>query len=246
MSELPAAPAPRPSPGLFGQSQEIGNGPEASAAASASAAAVAPTAGNVVVEPSIDRDAQAALPPLEGGQWPPALRRFAFFRCSDPECEGLDPPARGRLAWKRTLDDLAALAEDEEWSGANAEGRHRPILDSYLRYTYRRLVLEDKIAASADGQYAAFNTGLLTEYGEAIFGLFQRNRLEGVQPWFFIRWAIESDRDILRHFPTAPDHRTWPQRPRCRWPATPAECCCQHHSGTRHESHSAVGTRAGT
>jgi hypothetical protein len=100
---------------------------------------------------------------------------------------------------------LPHLAEPEDWAGSSADGRHLPILDSYLRYTYQRLVIEQKIAVAADGQYAALNTGLLTPYAEAIFGLFQRNRREDLQPWFFLRWASESDRDTLRHFPLPPD-----------------------------------------
>ncbi|BAS12074.1 conserved hypothetical protein [Arthrobacter sp. Hiyo8] len=82
----------------------------------------------------------------------------------------------------------------------------RPILDSYVRYTYQRLAMENKIAVTEDGEYAAMNTGLLTTYAEDVFGLFQRNRStrSNVQPWFFQRWATESDRDIMRHFGTEP------------------------------------------
>jgi hypothetical protein len=97
------------------------------------------------------------------------------------------------------LEALQDLAEDEEWAGAVPTIRPLPILDSFLRYTYQRLVMEDKIAVTHDGEYAAFNTGLLTAHAEDVFALFRRNQNEGVQPWVFARWATESDRDILRH-----------------------------------------------
>ncbi len=171
-----------------------------------------PRTSSIVTEegPALDEETTLQVPEaaehgLEPGTWPPALRRFAFFRLVDSAIDQVDPADRGRLAWEHVLDGLAHLAEPEDWAGSSADGRHLPILDSYLRYTYQRLVIEQKIAVTADGQYAALNTGLLTPYAEAIFGLFQRNRREDLQPWFFLRWASESDRDILRHFPSPPD-----------------------------------------
>lgn len=134
------------------------------------------------------------------------LRSFAFFpyRRSRSTAGALEPAELGRLAWEETLTSLADLAEVEEWTGASPTGRPLPILDSFLRYTYRRLVMEDKIAVTADGGYAAFNTGLLTPHAEEIFGFFQRNEHEQAQRWFFARWVTESNRDILRNFDEPP------------------------------------------
>ncbi len=101
------------------------------------------------------------------------------------------------------LQSLADLAELEDWTGQYDLARPLPILDSYVRYTYQRLVLEDKVAESIDGETAALNTGLLTAHAEDIFGLFTKNR-QGAQPWVFLRWAAESDRILLRSFPDPP------------------------------------------
>lgn len=108
------------------------------------------------------------------------------------------------MAWEETLTSLAEMAEVEDWVGSNEPGRPLPILDSFLRYTYGRLVMEDKIAVTADGEYAAFNTGLLTPHAEEIFGFFQRNQHEGSQRWFFVGWVAESNRNILRNFDEPP------------------------------------------
>ena len=108
------------------------------------------------------------------------------------------------MAWEDTLTSLADLAEEEEWTGSSPTGRPLPILDSFLRYTYRRLVMEDKIAVTSDGEHAAFNTGLLTPHAEEIFGFFQRNQHEESQRWFFVAWVAESNREILRHFDEPP------------------------------------------
>lgn len=152
---------------------------------------------------AIDRDDLSASATDAAG-YPDQLRRFAFFRVSSSEYID-DARERGRLAWTQTLDSLAALAEPEDWTGREGDvARPLPILDSYLRYTYRRLVLEDKIAISDDGEYAALNTGLLTPHAEEVFGLFSRNRVDAPQPWLFQRWACESDRTILQRFPEPP------------------------------------------
>lgn len=146
----------------------------------------------------------SVIPESKHGEYPDLIRRFAFFSYrGDHNVE--DPAERGRLAWTKVLNELADLAESEEWSGSDSPGRPKPILDSYLRYTYRRLIMEQKIAATADGEYAAFNTGLLTEHAEQVFGFFQRNHLPGAQPWYFHRWATESDRDIMRYFSEPPE-----------------------------------------
>jgi hypothetical protein len=61
-------------------------------------------------------------------------------------------------------------------TGAAPADRPLPILDNYLRYTYKRLVMENKVRVTPDGERAAFNTGLLTPHAEEIFGPFERNR----------------------------------------------------------------------
>lgn len=134
------------------------------------------------------------------------LRSFAFFPYRGPRSApgAVEPAELGRLAWEETLTSLAELAESEEWTGSNPTGRPLPILDSFLRYTYRRLVMEDKIAVTSDGEHAAFNTGLLTPHAEEIFGFFHRNQHEEAQRWFFAGWVTESNRDILRNFAEPP------------------------------------------
>ncbi|WOF23647.1 DUF3825 domain-containing protein [Microbacterium betulae] len=133
------------------------------------------------------------------------LRSFAFFPYRGPrQAPGtIEPVELGRLAWEETLTSLAHLSEPEEWTGSTPTGRPLPILDSFLRYTYRRLVMEDKIAVTADGEFAAFNTGLLTPHAEEIFGFFQRNQ-HAAQRWYFTGWVTESSRDLLRNFDQPP------------------------------------------
>lgn len=134
------------------------------------------------------------------------LRSFAFFPYRGPRQapDEVESVELGRLAWEETLTALAELAEPEEWTGSNPTGRPLPILDSFLRYTYRRLVMEDKISVTSDGDFAAFNTGLLTPHAEEILAFFSRNQHEAAQRWFFVGWVTESSRDVLRHFDELP------------------------------------------
>jgi hypothetical protein len=87
------------------------------------------------------------------------------------------------------LRELSELAEEEDWSYQHTTSEHPyPILFNYIRYTYRRLAEENKIALSENGQYCCFNTGLVTPNQEALFASFEVNRREDAQPWFFQGW----------------------------------------------------------
>lgn len=146
-----------------------------------------------------------AVDPSPAATYPNTVRSFAFFPYRGED--RVDQSEISSRAWAEALDALAALAEPEEWTGSVPSLVHLPILNSYVRYTYQRLVMENKISVTLDGEYAAFNTGLLTIFAEEVFALFQRNRSAAVnaQPWFFLRWVTESDREMMRHFPDMPE-----------------------------------------
>lgn len=104
--------------------------------------------------------------------WPEDILDFAFIPAMDEQ-----------------LEKLAELAEREDWDYHNTGSVHRfPILYNYIRYSYRRLAEEDKIAKSLDAQCACFNTGLVTENQEPIFASFEVHRDEDRQPWYFKAW----------------------------------------------------------
>lgn len=100
--------------------------------------------------------------------------------------------------------ELADLAEDEDWNYKFTENSQtNPILTNYISYTYKRLVEENKIAVSRDGQNLCFNSGLVTENQEEIFAFFGANRKES-QPWYLIGWRKSSAND-LSSFSKLPD-----------------------------------------
>ena len=98
------------------------------------------------------------------------------------------------------LSDLAQLAETEDWEYQSSASEHPlPILSSFIRYTYKRLAEEGKIAISDDGQSITFNTGLVTEAQEPIFCLGVPNKIDDIDtPWHFKGWKRRGEHDMTR------------------------------------------------
>lgn len=120
--------------------------------------------------------------------WPEDFFTFAYIPATDEQ-----------------LERLAALAEEEDWSYQHTPSEHPfPILFNYVRYTYRRLAEENKLALSEEGQYACFNLGLVSSNQEPLYASFEANRVEGAQPWYFKGWFRRGQWE-LNKFPELPD-----------------------------------------
>ena len=116
---------------------------------------------------------------------------------------------------EKRLEELANLAEQEDWSYHNSPSEHPyPILFNYLKYTYRRLSEETKIAVSENAQYACFDTGLVTANQEGLFASFEVNRKEGAQPWFFKGWFRRGEWELTK-FSQLPDIAHYFDDPTC-------------------------------
>ncbi len=114
--------------------------------------------------------------------WPADLFDFAYFPSRDER-----------------LKQLGELAENEDWDYHHSPSDHAfPILFNYIRYSYRRLAEEGKIALSNDGQFACFNTGLVTENQEPLFASFQVHRATDQRPWYFKDWYRKGQWELNR------------------------------------------------
>ncbi|MEA3642699.1 MAG: DUF3825 domain-containing protein [Lamprobacter sp.] len=130
--------------------------------------------------------------------WPQDFYEFAFF--PDPN-----------LQISRLVDE----AEKEDWDYNYTVSNHpNPVLFNYVRFTYKRIAEENKIALSEDGQYACFNTGLVTESQEPIYASFEVNRHGEAQPWFFKGW-FRRGRWELNRFPELPEIAHYFDDPSC-------------------------------
>lgn len=106
----------------------------------------------------------------------------------------------GPPGWLQCLAE--ELAEKEPWEySCTTASEPLPILRSYVRHTFRRLEeTSGGVAISADGQSAAFNTGLVTPNQEELYAFFEPNTRTGRQRWRFVGFKKASDWDLLDKF----------------------------------------------
>ena len=105
--------------------------------------------------------------------------------------------------WMASLGEKdKGLAENEPWDYRLTKSHTEyPILESYLSHTFRRLLeMEKGVVLSADESLLAFNTGLVTENQEEIYGLARRLSDPAQRPWKLVRWVKRSDRDFISSF----------------------------------------------
>ena len=93
------------------------------------------------------------------------MRLFDFAFCSD---------------FDRKISYLAGICP-EKWSFGNQHDN--VILKNYIEHTF--LKLEEEKGILKKDKYALFNTGLYTEYYEAIYSYFEKNKNTGKQEWYF-------------------------------------------------------------
>lgn len=97
------------------------------------------------------------------------------------------------------FSDLANRALTEKWYyGDETEENKKklPILRNYLNYTFRRLVVEDKVVygSRGDKEYAAFNTGLVDKTYEDIYALFEKKHYKGwEQDWYLLDFVVAGE-----------------------------------------------------
>ena len=114
-----------------------------------------------------------------------------------------------------TFQNLAELSEDEDWDyHFTPTSFKRPVLFNYIKYTYKKLAEEKKIALSEDGRYSCFNTGLVTEHQEPIYASFEANWKPDSEAWVFKNWVRRGDYK-LNVFPELPDIAHYFDEPTC-------------------------------
>lgn len=92
------------------------------------------------------------------------------------------------------------LAQKEDWDYHNVQTDLKyPILQNYIKYTYRRIAEEKKIAVSEDEEYACLNTGLITPNQEPIFLLFEKNKFpEHHAYWHFCKFVRKGEWELSK------------------------------------------------
>ncbi|MFJ6017466.1 DUF3825 domain-containing protein [Streptomyces sp. NPDC092952] len=104
-----------------------------------------------------------------------------------------------------TFDRLANIASHEPWGeAARPNSEDIGILLYYITNTFARAVDEGTILPDFENQAAVFNTGLLTENQEDIYGIFTATTSHGnIKPWSLKDWFVSSNGQLER-FPELP------------------------------------------
>ena len=98
------------------------------------------------------------------------------------------------------LEILANMAEKEEWSYQfTSSDFPKPILFNYIQYTFMRIQEEEKFSQTNDNRFCCFNTGLVTEYQEPIFMVFEKNNHKDFpSPWRFRQFSKKGDYELTK------------------------------------------------
>lgn len=115
---------------------------------------------------------------------------------------------------KRAIETLKKMALPERWTySIEDENYPNPILAKYLKWTFVKLMRENKILYS--NKYAAFNTGLVDKFYKPIFAVFDKNKYNK-QPWHFIDFCVAGSstiaaRRLTENFSQLPERASYIQ-----------------------------------
>ncbi|MBQ5912919.1 MAG: DUF3825 domain-containing protein [Bacteroidaceae bacterium] len=86
------------------------------------------------------------------------------------------------------IETLKNMALPERWTYSVEDKNYpNPILAKYLKWTFVKLMKDDKILYSND--YASFNTGLVDKFYKPIYAVFDKNKFNK-QPWHFLDFCV--------------------------------------------------------
>ncbi len=103
---------------------------------------------------------------------------------------------------------LKNMAQEERWYWGNTQPYYEkrdengiimekveryPILENYIKNTFTKISRENKIGYSVDGNWAAFNTGLINNYCKEIYALCKRNNKPDAQPWILDDFVVPGE-----------------------------------------------------
>ncbi len=115
---------------------------------------------------------------------------------------------------KRAIETLKNMALSERWTySIEDENYPNPILAKYLKWTFVKLMRENKILYP--NEYAAFNTGLVDKFYKPIYAVFDKNK-NNKQPWHFIDFCVAGSstiaaRRLTENFSQLPERASYIQ-----------------------------------
>lgn len=120
-------------------------------------------------------------------------------------------------SWTGFLTELAEKAVSEEWDFRGSPDKIYHILIQYIKYTFYRLTRENKICVSRDGQFAAFNTGLVDRHYDELYACFVPNDPSTGTKWKFSCFCTAASRGmgklLVNYFNPLPQPPQYVKRP---------------------------------
>lgn len=134
----------------------------------------------------------------EGKPW---FLNFVDTISRDPSQRSIEPGRRLENfaflgSWSAFLTELAEKAIPESWDFAGSNHKDYQILIQYIKYTFYRLMRENKICISGDRQFACFNTGLVDRHYDDIYACFQPNDPGSETEWKFAGFCTAASRTL--------------------------------------------------
>ncbi len=134
----------------------------------------------------------------EGKPW---FLNFVDTISRDPAQRSIDPGRRLENfaflgSWSNFLTELAEKAIPESWDFSGSVRKDYQILIQYIKYTFYRLMRENKICISWDRQFACFNTGLVDRHYDDIYACFQPNEPGSETEWKFAGFCTAASRTL--------------------------------------------------
>ena len=118
-------------------------------------------------------------------------------------------------SWSGFLSELAEKAVAEEWDFQDSPRRNYQILIQYIKYTFSRLVNENKVCISSDNMFAAFNTGLVDNHYDDIYACFVPNDNADTK-WKFTGFCTAASgglgKQLVNYFNPLPEPPTYFKR----------------------------------
>ena len=144
----------------------------------------------------------------------PVLKTNIVHSCGIPKKETLHLTKWANINQKAAIESLSIFALPERWTYKEENVDYpNPILAKYLKWTFVKILREDKILY-ANNRYAAFNTGLVDKFYKPIYAVFDKNKVPNKQPWHFVDFCVAgsstlASRILADNFPKLPLRATY-------------------------------------
>lgn len=137
---------------------------------------------------------------------------------SNNACENFRDDEPNLMEWaymgdfQVAITKLKNLALEERWYYERQNPSYPyPILSNYLKYTFVRLIKQNRVKYNAN--YAAFNTGLVNKLYDPIYALFEKNKIQNKQEWFFLNFCVAGQeregKTLVNCFNPLPERATY-------------------------------------